>query len=313
MFKKNYMNEMPDDVARLVFKYVYDGLLYQIEERDFLNYDNEMYIQALKFHMKELCERTSFLHRNSTNYNEFPFNQIAYWGKSTGDFAKYKFDKDNREIYSYIDKETGNLKLEDRIDMHLITKRKVFAEPHKVKYVRLRSKYIENIWRNQKLVLMWFNDRMNEWTLETEDKLGIGTFTYTMRIDDGDLLIELIEDTGTTWDMFECLAQFLIIFSQMFDKFEEIVQEMYDELVGFESDGEKDITLMDEKVSIEIVKKYIGGLDDMCCSEYKFLNNCDICIEKNSDEETIVLTNKFNGHTDGHGDFYNDDDDSDDE
>ncbi len=305
------MNEMPDDVARLVFKYVYDGLLYQIEERDFWNYDNEMYIKLLKSHMKKLCERTSFL-RNRGDYCEFPFNQIAYWGKSTGDFAKYKFDKDNREIYSYIDKETGNMELEDRIDMHLITKRKVFAEPHNIKYVRLRSKYIANIWRSQKLVLMWFNDRMNEtvFTYDDDENLGIGTFTYMMRIDDGDLLIEFIEQDDD--HLLECLAQFLIIFSQMFDKFEEIVEEMYDDLIDIERDA-KYIILMDKKVSIKIVKKYIGGLNDMCCSDVKFLNNCDICIEGNSDEETIVLTNKFHGHTDGHGDFYSDDDDSDDE
>lgn len=286
MFLKNYLNELPEDCVRIIYKYVLKFSISDIEEREYDNVDNELYISTLKDFMNDICiqrKKDEIEDSDFDSNNEFPFNQIVYWGKSTGEFERFKKSP-------YIDAEVYKLSKEDRVRMNLVIKRKLFAEQHFINCVKVYSDIVSDFYAPDNSMIYyanctkeceWIDEQLNQYDYVGEWDNNIGRWKYKIRIVDGVILFHFIDS------QIMCMAEFLICFKIMFAYMEERFNELRNELIDSLEGGCENV---DNGAKIQKIIDCLNVFtDDM--TETSFLNTCDMM--KLSNEKTVIVTNRY--------------------
>lgn len=285
MFVENYLKEMPEDCLKIIYKHVFDISVKKIKNIESDNYGNSKYLSALKRMLKTICiERIEegIVDLNDGEDNDFPFNQVVHWGRTTGSL-KFPF------IYNEVD----NLEFDkDKLEMNLFYRKVVYVGKQDIRFVRLQSKRLVDLYENNRKAHNMIKKHLKGYY---DVECDIGIYDYKMYLDEGEVLFVLKKSVC-------CMAEFLICFRAMFARLFDELFEYQDELNReyrrkFDADiwkNRMERGIFPNMKEEKVVRQTLDCLDDLTdyISIPHYLNNCDIRVEGN----TAFIEGVLNGH-----------------
>lgn len=208
MFKQNYLNELPEDCIKLIYKCVYDMSVkniktcpsnkniqyyYNLQEMMTDDEDEQFHFPYLQVVNCKVSTRLKYI------YDEV--NSNCYFPKYWVFFNEQRWVE--RNAHRYFKPQVAHAK---RVDAGLANTRKLLTDAHKIRFVRIRSDNLLLIHKNNQYLHRRFRKHFSGHHEATiKDDIIID---FKMYIDKGDIVIVFKRSM-------DCLAELLWIFNEI--------------------------------------------------------------------------------------------------
>jgi hypothetical protein len=286
MFKQNYLNELPDDCIKHIYKNLYDMSVKKISTCS-LNKNIQFY-----YNLQEMMndEEPDF---------HFPYLQIV--SRKVNTHFKYLYDVEDGNIYTpkymrmimeqrwieanahkYFNPIVAHAK---RVDAGLANTRKMLIDDHKIRYVRIRSDNLLFTYQKNQYLHRRFRKHFSGQyeAIITDDT----AHDFKMFIDKGDIVI-VFEDQFKKDTSMSCLGELLWIFDKIAYEIDSVLNDFFDDMIQerdeiYEKANPDELDMLRDPLEFNL-RRIREIMNELEISD--FLIDCNIKLEG----ETAVIT-----------------------